>query len=114
MNSRNGPSRVAGAGRAALVVSALALSAGAVCLGGSAEAVTVQGRSSAHKYGQGGRSGPRIGNGKRNKISVYWNSPTALRGPQNASIVNVSGFTRTMSSVCTRQHRVCKIRMRVR
>ena len=41
MNSRNGSSRAAGAGRAALVVSALALSAGAVCLGGSAEAASL-------------------------------------------------------------------------
>lgn len=116
MDSRNKLGRAARGGRAALVVSALVLSAGAVCLGGAAEAATVQGRGLALKHRPGDRphTRPVIGNGRHNKVFVEWNSPAQLSGIQHGEYNAVGGQIKSMSAFCTRQHRVCKLRFRLR
>ncbi|MEO3810653.1 hypothetical protein ABGB17_16760 [Sphaerisporangium sp. B11E5] len=118
MDSRNRESRAARAGRAALVVSALVLSAGAVSLGGSAHAATAQGRPRAHnhnhKHDDRHSIRLRVGNGRGNKVFVEWNSPAHLSGIQHAENSAIGGGVFAQSAFCKKTHRVCKIRQRLR
>ncbi|GAA1256965.1 hypothetical protein GCM10009677_04050 [Sphaerisporangium rubeum] len=114
MDSRNGPRRVAGAGRVALVVSALVLSAGVVSPGGVADAAASPGRPRAHRHDGHHSNRLRIGNGKGNKVFVEWNSPAYLNGAQHGENSAIGGAVFSASAICRSRHRVCKIRQRLR
>jgi hypothetical protein len=115
MDSRNRQDRAAAVGRAALVVSALLLSAGAVSLGTTAHAATIgQGRPRGQAHDDHGSKRLHVGNGKYNKIYVGLNAPEYLTGMQHTDLTSVGGTTFSQTAACLKRHRVCKIQQKLR
>jgi hypothetical protein len=76
----------------------------------TADTMVKQNFGTMHPFGHGGRDGDgvNVGNGKHNKNSLIFNSPSYSHDVGHVRNVNVDGNTLTNSAICRRLRR-CKI-----